>query len=209
MGYQLYIEARIKERASGKVVSLHNKKDPCDEWLTIGWTCGRDAYPMTEALVEVINRYSDRQYDLEQDHEIYFPQKALREMCSCILSHACFPESGRYTRSPEHFWYEKNRGGKNNITYIEKTEDDFVDWDDMQGQEMNSLTMGNSLLELIWFLEKVHYENEYYSLKEYTGFGISDERGTQDFFESHILDEYLEAFKADPNAFEWEFCLSS
>lgn len=74
MGYDLFIETRIIERASGKPVTIKDKKRGLNgEWIQIAYTCSWTNYPMTEALVEIINRYSEKKYDLEDDHDIFFP----------------------------------------------------------------------------------------------------------------------------------------
>ena len=211
MGYDLFIETRIFERESGKPITIKDKQRDLDgEWIQIAYTCSLTNYPMTEALVEIINRYSDKKYDLKDDHDIFFPQNALRELCSCLLSHGCFSERDRfqYHDSKYNFWHEKNRTEANNVQYSEKSEDDYLEWDDKQSDEYSAIGMGIALHELICLLDSIHYDNELTPLKEGI-VGITDGYGEYDFFERHIIDEYMEAFKADPQAFEWEFCLCS
>ena len=211
MGYDLFIETRIIERATGKAITIKDKQRNLDgTWVQIAYTCSRDNYPMTEALVEIINRYSDKKYDLKEDHDIYFPQNALRELCSCILSHGCFSERDRfrYHDAKYHFWHEKNRTEANNVPYSEKSEEDYYEWDEKLADENTAISMGAGLHELIYLLDSIHYENELTPLKEDIT-GLTNGIGKYDFYERHIRDEYMGAFKADPRAFDWEFCLCS
>lgn len=61
------------------------------------WMCGDTARPVLKSWVDILQRYSESVISTD-DIEIYFPQSALREMCSCLYSYICLPEDNRFEK---------------------------------------------------------------------------------------------------------------
>ena len=83
MGLELYIDVTIKETATGHIISF----DPACSYnksFHIFWFDGWAAAPVRRSWIEIINRYGGTHYT-EEDNLIFFPQTALREMCSCSV----------------------------------------------------------------------------------------------------------------------------
>lgn len=219
MGYDLYIKARITEKSTGQVISTYRKNAPgthtsdSEQWFTVTEGSTWEIYSMTEAIVEIINRYSEKQHDLRHENNIIIPRSALREICSCIFSHGCTNEKDRflYRETKHNFWNKDIQDRDSDVPYAPVPAEGFADgeeyaetWDDKQSIEIQAVRMGTELLNMIWTLDTIHYENKLYVFDDDT-----EDPGYPEFVKKHITDRYAEAFKADPQAYEWEFMLVS
>ena len=97
MGLDLYIEAKITEKATGRCITMPDTEeawmsllDPdyhqACQYFTVLWMCGWSASAPRNSWIDIINRYLKTNYGYE-DIVIPFPQSALREMCSCLFSY--------------------------------------------------------------------------------------------------------------------------
>lgn len=222
MGLDLYIEAKITEKATGRCISVYDnsysenskafkghiknrEEDEEYDWFGVVWTFGDNARRLRNSWIEIINRYMKTEY-LNKDFIIPLPQSALREICSSTFSYACLPEENRFADGTEcGFWDIEQREKENNIPYsVCDSEDTYRKWDYLSGSENHFLLLAESLRDLIYLLERINYENKYIPLKSNND-GLC-ETGRLVFVDEYITEKTdLEKFKADPQAYEWSF----
>ena len=220
MGLDLYIEAKITEKATGRCITMPdteearkrlldpNEFDPeACQYFTVLWMCGWDAAVPRNSWIDIINRYLKTNYSYE-DIIIPFPQSALREMCSCLFSNAIFPEDNRFLYEVESsYWDIQQREKDNNIPYmvLPDNEKDFHKWDGRENDEYNFLIKANLLRKFIYELERIHYENRYTALEsdQYEGLWENHSCKLPDSF--IILEDDRQKFRANPQAYEWSF----
>lgn len=203
MGLDLYIKTKIIEKKTRKVITLSEYNR---EWITVLWTCGWSSAVICNSWIDIINRYKKTNHKYS-DYRISFPRSALREMCSCLLSYGCIPESNRFDLDVECGFWDIGSREKNikDLCNPKRLYDD-IPWESIQDDEHWFLTMGKRLLDFIYFLDKIQYENEYVPLKTSTD-GLS-EYGEIVFVDDLIKEKSdLEKFKENPRAYEWKFML--
>lgn len=207
MGLDVYIDAIIKEKATGRIIS-YNPAYPSEKSITIFYFDGWNAAPVLHSWIEIINRYGGTHYT-RHDNSMPFPQTALREMCSCLLSYCCVSEENRYQWNLETgFWESNEREQRRGIPYSSDQQFSHIDYDEYYYTENTFLTLARVLREIIWMLDQIHYENKFDPLSEYRGlpedYKWVFEKWTfpDDFIE---LPDDLRKFKENPNAYTWEF----
>lgn len=207
MGLDVYIDATIKEKATGRIIS-YDPDYPPDKQITIFHFDGWNAAPVMRSWIEIINRYGGTHYT-RHDNSMPFPQTALREMCSCLLSYCCVPEENRYQWDLETgFWDIEKREQRNNAPYKEEQQYSHIEWESFYYTENTFLTLGRVLREIIWMLDQIHYENKIDPLSEYRGLPEDYEWvfGERTFPDDFIeLPDDLRKIKENPNAYIWEF----
>ena len=207
MGLDVYIDATIKEKATGRIIS-YDPDYPPDKQITIFHFDGWDAAPVMRSWIEIINRYGGTHYT-RHDNSMPFPQTALREMCSCLLSYCCVPEENRYQWDLDTgFWDIEKREQWHNALYKEEQQYSHIEWESFYYTENTFLTLGRVLREIIWMLDQIHYENKIDPLR--TDRGLSEDYkwvfGERTFPDDFIeLPDDLRKFKENPNAYIWEF----
>ena len=207
MGLEVYIDVNIKEKATGRIISF-NPDYPSDKSISIFWFDGWDVAPVLRSWIEIINRYSGTHYT-DQDYSMPFPQTALREMCSCLLSYCCVPEENRYQWDLETgFWGIEKREQRHIAPYKEEQQYSHIEWDNYYGTENTFLMLGRVLREIIWMLDQIHYENKFDPLR--TNRGLPEDYkwvfGKQTFPDDYIeLPDDLQKFKGNPRAYTWDF----
>lgn len=207
MRLDLYIDAAIKEKATGRMISFHPDY-PSEKSIPIFWFNGGNAYILLDSWIEIINRYGGTQYT-NHDNVMPFPQTALREMCSCLLSYCCVPEENRFQlRLESGFWDINQKSRQNAIPFGPQRQYRYLDYDDYYATENTFLTLGRVLREIIRMLDQMHYENRYDSLR--TDRGLPEDYewvfGKRTFPDDFIaLPEDLQKFRENPGAYTWEF----
>lgn len=209
MGLELYIDATIKETTTGRIISF----DPAYSYnksFHIFWFDGWDAAPVRRSWIEIINRYGGTHYT-EEDNLIFFPQTALREMCSCLLSYCCVPEENRYQLNLETgFWDSGKREQRHGTPYKTEKRYSHIEWNVNYCTENTFLTLSMVLREIIWMLDQIHYENKYVPISKEHGW---DEAFRWVFDKWTFPDDYIELpddlqkFRENPSAYTWEFNL--
>lgn len=216
MGLDLYIEAKITEKTTGRCITVPNTKNVKDHWFDtdtsvreeyqyfcVLYMCGHNAAVVRNSWIDIINRYMDKNYSNE-DRFIPFPQSALRELCSCLFSYGMTTEDDRFISDIEHgYWNDVQRNKKNNKPY--EQEKDFYNWDGHKDDETAFLVSANELRNFIYEIERIHYENKYAPLAAFSDGGLCQEGSCylpNDFI---LLEEDRRKFKADPQAYEWTF----
>lgn len=207
MGLDVYIDVTIKEKATGRIIS-YNPAYPSKKKITIFHFDGWNAAPVLRSWIEIINRYGGSHYT-DHDNFMSFPQNALREMCSCLLSYCCVPEENRYKWDLEcGFWESNERKQRNGIPYSSDQQYSHINYDEYYYTENAFLTLGRVLREIIWMLDQIHYENKFDPLRTDRGYSEDYEwvfkkrTFPDDFIE---LPDDLRKFKNNPNAYTWEF----
>ncbi|MBQ6168623.1 MAG: hypothetical protein IJK30_01570 [Ruminococcus sp.] len=215
MGLDLYIEAKITEKATGRCISVPNTKEIKDYWFKyddpdedhkhfcILWMCGQKAAAVRNSWIDIINRYMNTNYNYN-DFRIPFPQTALREMCSCLFSYGITPEDNRFLISVENgYWDKIQRNEQNNIPYEEAKE--YPSWNECADDEHEFLIKANDLRNFIYEIERIHYENKYEPLEADHCDGLwrgGSLRLPDDFI---LLEDDRRKFSEDPQAYEWSF----
>lgn len=207
MGLDVYIDATIKEKATGRIIS-YDPDYPSDKQITIFHFDGWNAAPVLHSWIEIINRYGGTHYS-GHDNSMPFLQNALREMCSCLLSYCCVPEENRYQWNLETgFWESNEREQRHGIPYSSDQQFSHINYDEYYYTENTFLTLARVLREIIWMLDRIHYENKFDPLSEYRGLPEEYEWvfGKRTFPDDFIeLPDDLRKFKNNPNAYTWEF----
>ncbi len=209
MVLDVYLDAKITEKATGRCISVQDKKQPVewdeDQWITFHWICGHDAYPLRNDWIDIINRHGKTAYSYN-DNDIPFPPSALREMCSCAFSYICLPESNRFEFDVQcGFWNPKLREQEAGLPYRTEQKYDWVDWN-LAETETAYRFWADDFYKFIGFIERLYYENQCTQLKASGSDGIRDD-GELVFPDDFIFDSDLEQFKANPRAYEWTFRL--
>lgn len=223
MGLDLYIEAKITEKATGRCISACDPSytesplpDPEDgifsedgQYFCVLWMCGWDAAAVRNSWIDIINRHLKTSYNGEETL-IPLPQTALREICSCLYSYGISPESSRFSYEIKNsYWDTARREQDTGLPYSALAEDQkaFHHWADHTGMEVGFVIWANSLRRFIYELERMHYENRYQPLKASDGDGVQEEGG-------YLLpDDFIPAaadkrkFRENPQAYEWSFRL--
>lgn len=95
MGLDLYIEARIREKATGRVISAGTEDGYAEDedrgFFEICWWCSRIFADIRAELIAISNRHAGTHYT-DSDFVIPVPQSALREIYAHIVKRACLPD---------------------------------------------------------------------------------------------------------------------
>jgi len=189
MGLDLYIDVKITEKSTG--ICITTREDVTYEgYFSLLWWDGYNFSSLRNSLIEIVNRYSKTHYTSE-DFVIPFPQSALREICSCILSFSCTPEEYRFEwETDSGYWDSEQRAKDNNIPYTTEKHWSWICWDDKQSTENLNFEYGDKLRQFIYELERINYENKFYS----------------DIVDEYICNnDYRTKFRENPQEYEFEF----
>ena len=175
MGYDLYIQARIKEKQTGRVISRGDSDDYVEEdargFFDICWWCGSPECDVRIKMIEICGSHGGTGYT-DADLFIPIPPSALRAVYAHVVNCCCFSEDEAFRCLPyETEWlrlYERNAYEKANLLNADKLHD------------------------LIWTLDEIKYEKTV----SHTCFL---------YREQIPCESDLKLFEADPLAFEWEF----
>lgn len=91
MGLDLYIETKIIEKKTGRIIS-RDYDFPDDNYIEICYWCTWSFEYIRNGLIEIANRYSENNYT-SKDFEIPFPKNALHEIYSYLLKNSFISES--------------------------------------------------------------------------------------------------------------------
>lgn len=175
MGLDLYIEARIKEKKTGRVIS-HGSDDPYVEeaargFFEICWWCGWDCCDIRDKMIEICNSHAGTGYT-NSDFKIPIPSSALRDIYAYIVKRCYLPDDEPFGDVP----YET----------------EVYEWTERRIYERANLTNADKLFGLIDILGEIKYNNDtsgYWSL----------------YKENIPNESDLRFFEDNPSAYEWEF----
>ena len=175
LGHDLYIQARIKEKKTGRVISCGDgdnyAEDDAIGFFDICRWCGSPECDVRIKMIEICNSHAGTGYT-DSDSFIPIPLSALRAVYAHIVNCCYFPENEPFRNLPyETEWmelYERNLYEKANLLNADKLHD------------------------LISALDEIKYEKKVshtcFLFKEY----IPEESD-------------LRLFEDNPLAYEWEF----
>lgn len=175
MGHDLYIQARIKEKETGRVISCGDNDDFAEEdaigFFDICWWCGSPECDVRIKMIKICNSHAGTDY-ADSDYFIPIPPSALRDIYAHIVSCCCFPRDKSFRDFPYGTeWlelYERN------------------------GYEKTNLMNADKLHDLIATLEELSAEKE-----------VSDSCFL--YKENIACESDLRLFEANPLVYEWEF----
>ena len=177
MGLDLYIEARIKEKSTGKIISCHpdidfnyDENDEDKGYFEVCYWRGWRFEDVREQIIAIANRHVGTNYT-ETDCRIPLPQSALHEIYVYLLIRSCPSKNERFRDFYSTEWMERFRYEKFNLD--------------------NAAQLHN-LLRTLSFIQ---YEDHITPINKLT---LIDEK--------YIPDQYhLKQFTENPWAYEWEF----
>ena len=209
MGLDLYIEAKITEKATGRCITVPagGAESEDDLYFVVHWMCGHDKYALRNSWIDILNRHQHTAYNYDA-HRIPVPQTALREMCSCLHSYRCTPEANRFTYGDIGcgFWDIGTREQETGRTYRIPGEQTYDTVWNLREHETDFRFKANALYALIGLLDRIHYENRYLPLSAFEGDGIG--AGPVILPDDYITaPEDRFAFRENPQAYEWTFRL--
>lgn len=207
MGLDLILQARITEKETGRCITA-NPTDLYDKgYFSLFWYNSHDAWPIVKSWVDIVNRYSARQFTYD-DTDVPFPQCVLREMCSCLLSYGCLPEANRFEWNVDcGFWDAAQRQQPADTRLRTEKKYQHIDWDDKQWYEHFCYQSGGYLRDFIVELDRIIYENKYEPVKADRIYGFQEDGAyliPDDFI---FLNRDRQNFKKNPQAYEWEFMI--
>lgn len=139
MGLDLYIQARIREKKTGKVISCGADKVYDEEnegFFEICWWCGWDFCDIRTKMIEISNQYGGTNY-IDSDIVIPFPQSALREIYAFIVKRS-------YLSDDEHLEVLPCN----------------IEWQERYSYEQMNLVNAEKLHGLFWTLNEIKNDNE-------------------------------------------------
>ena len=175
MGHDLYIQARIREKRNGWVISHGDSDDYAAEenkgFFDICWWCGSPECDVRFRMVEICSSHGVTGYT-DSDLFIPIPPSALRAVYAHVVSCCCFPENKSFPNlALDTRWMNPH---------------------DRNAYEKANLLNADKLHDLIATLDEINDENKVldacFLYKEY----IPDEKDLRHFYEN-------------PLAYEWEF----
>ncbi|MDE6797216.1 MAG: hypothetical protein K2J36_04305, partial [Ruminococcus sp.] len=91
MSLDLYIETKITEKKTGRVISMDYDFSE-DNYIEICNWCSWSFEYIRDGLIEIATKYSGQKYT-SKDFEIPFPENALHEIYGYLLENSFVPES--------------------------------------------------------------------------------------------------------------------
>lgn len=145
MGLDVYIEARIKEKATGKIISSSDISEYDDDddkgFFEICSWCSRAFSDVRDGMINICNKYLNASYN-NNDFVIPVPQKALREIYGYLLKRS-------YILKPDTEYFKYNN------------------WLDRYCYENENRCNAGKLHSLLAELERIKYENVTFDYSEF------------------------------------------
>lgn len=160
MGLDIYIEARIKEKATGRIISSSDTPEYEDEedkgfFEVCSW--GSRAFSdVRDGMINICNKYLNANYS-NNDFVIPVTQNALREIYGYLLKRSYISD--------------------NDVQYLENNSND---WLNKSCYENDNLRNAGKLHSLLAEMERIKYENVTF---DYSRF-IPDKKDYADFVRS-------------------------
>ena len=127
MGLDLYIEARIREKQTGRVISADPYEECVDEddkgFFEICWWCSRAFFDIRSEMIRISNRYAGTGYT-DSDFAIPVPQAALHDIYAYLVKRSCLHDEEHFEALPcETEWEERFSYEKANLLNADKLHD--------------------------------------------------------------------------------------
>lgn len=150
MGLDLYIEARISEKKTGRFISsgMYEQYEDDDDkgFFEICWWCSWDFFDIRTKMIEISNKHAETNYT-DSDLVIPIPQSALRDIYAYIVNRSYLPDDEYFEVLPP-----------NN------------EWEERGSYEKMNLVNADKLHDFLWILNSIKYDNRIcldYILKEH------------------------------------------
>lgn len=138
MGLDLYIEARIREKTSRRIISFGHDKG----YFEICWWCGWEYCDLRAKMIEICNKYAGTNYT-DTDFSIAIPKSALREIYTCIVNNSYLPDDEPFEVLPCN-----------------------IEWQVRGSYEKMNLVNAEKLHDILWKLNSIAYDNDIYIKEE-------------------------------------------
>ncbi|MBQ2803525.1 MAG: hypothetical protein IJF07_06470 [Lachnospiraceae bacterium] len=140
MGLDLYIEARIRDKKTKRLISC----DKCGEYVTdrdkgffeICWWCSHLFEDVRVKMIEICNKHAKANYTY-LDYVIPIPQTALREIQAYLVKRSYLPKEEEFEVLPCN-----------------------IEWQERASYEKMNLVNANKLHDLLWTLQTIKYDND-------------------------------------------------
>ena len=143
MSFDFDISVRIKEKATGNVISgpkvLPAPVSLYDGYEEVCWWNSSMFLDLPPAVFRICGNYMEKQYPLEEGMKgnlvVVVPRAAMREVCSYLYSRCCVPDSD--LTAGERDWRWRDGYETTNIARAEKLHDllSALDYIDHRNQE--------------------------------------------------------------------------
>lgn len=132
MGLDLYIEASIREKKTGRIISNPYKDGffKVCSWLT------DDFYDIMYKMIDICNRHMNTSYTYEDD-EIPVPQSALRDIYALLVKRSYLPDDEYFEVLPCN-----------------------IEWERRISYEITNLINADKLNSIIYQLKCIEYYND-------------------------------------------------
>lgn len=131
LGHDLYIQARIKEKKTGRVISRGDDDDYVEEdaigFFDICWWCGSPECDVRIKMIDICNSHGGTDY-ADSDSFIPIPLSALRAIYEHIVNCCCFPGDESIRDLP----YDRNVYEKTNLLNADKLHDLITTLDEIK-----------------------------------------------------------------------------
>ncbi len=121
MGLDLYIEARIKEKMTGRVITA-TKYDKYEEEKGFLRVCYWPTWSFADirtGMIAICNRHGGSQFT-DNDYFIPIPQSALREIYAYLIKRSCLWDEDIRVEPGEEVWQERYAYESANLKNAEK-----------------------------------------------------------------------------------------
>ena len=142
MGLDLYIEALIREKKTGKIISnpykdgyAYGKKQE-NGFFEVCWWCGHDFGDIIDKMIDICNRHMNTSYT-NKDDEIPVPQSALREIYALLVKRSYLPDDEYFEVMPCN-----------------------IEWEQRSSYEITNLINADKLHNIIYQLKCIEYYND-------------------------------------------------
>ena len=139
LGYDLYIEARIREKDTGRVISCGgNDKYVLEEakgFFQICWWCGYPECDVRIKMIEICNSHGGTDYT-DADSRVPVPPSALREIYAYIVK-CCYLSEDEYSEAFSYgiLWYERSIYEKTNLLNANKLHDLLITLEEIKHEK--------------------------------------------------------------------------
>lgn len=112
MGLDLYIEALIREKKTGKIISNPSENGYAygqkweNDFFEVCWWCGWDFVDIMHKMIDICNRHMNTNYT-DEDYEIPIPQSALRDIYALLVNRSYLPDDEEFEVLPCDIEWEK------------------------------------------------------------------------------------------------------
>lgn len=142
MGLDLYIEALIKEKKTGRIISNPYPKKYAygQEWengfFEVCWWCGHKFGDIIDNIIDICNSHMNTDYT-NKNYEIPIPQSALRDIYALLVKRFYLPDDEEFEILPCN-----------------------IEWEEHHSYEHDNLVNADKLSNIIYQLQCIEHYND-------------------------------------------------